>query len=628
MKPRVSLLSSDGGLLSLPVRLSTALIALLALLLGWLLAQLRPGQPELAALFHLAAWLVIAVPVFTGALRGLFHTGATLNPCYLDQFVAIALLGCLAGGRYATGAFVAIILIFGQLLEERSVRGIREAVEGLGKLSRVSARRLRDGLEASVDASSLQPGERLRVLPGELIPADGTVLAGESAVNQSAITGEALPADVAPGATVFAGTLNLSGAIEIQTTRVAADTVIGKVRAILESAGTDRPLIARRLDAYLRYYTPAALMLTAIVWILTRDLDRAVSVLIVCLPCAFVLAGPAVMVAGLAVCARLGILVKTPRHFETACTLDTVVFDKTGTLTHGELTVDEITPCAPGHADPDAPALACALAASSQHPVARAIAQAAPASARPPLVTEAKEQHGRGLSGRFQEKTLLLGSAAWLLDNHVVPPLGPSEAAGQRTVFLAIDGRVVLRFLLRDRLRAEAREVVAALGRLGLENTVLLTGDHAGSAATAASAAGISRVVADCLPEQKAAEVHALKATQRRVLVIGDGGNDSPALAAGDLGIALNNSGSHIAVQTADVAILQSDLRRVLHFLQISRRSLRLSHQNLALATGLILIALVVSGLGLVGPLTAAILHEAGAFIVLLNSARLLRFDA
>ncbi|ATC64754.1 hypothetical protein CMV30_12710 [Nibricoccus aquaticus] len=631
MRPRSDLLPSDRGLLSLPVRLSTALLAALALLLSLLLRQLRSAQPELAGLLAFAAWLVVCIPVFTGAIRGLFHTAKSLNPYYLDQFVAIVLLACLAGGRYATGSIVAIILIFGQLLEERSVRGIREAIEGLGRLSRVSARRLRGLIEEPADADTLQPGDRLRVLPGELIPADGLVLTGHSAVNQSAITGEALPADVAPGSTVFAGTLNLSGVIELETTRASSDTVIGKVRAILEAASTDRPLIARRLDTYLRYYTPAVLMLTAMVWILTRDLDRAVSVLVVCLPCAFVLAGPAVMVAALAVCARLGILVKTPRHFETASTLDTVVYDKTGTLTHGRLIVAETTACDPARSVSDFLPLARALAASSQHPVAHAIASHALTTESPaaaPTASDVQETPGRGLLGRIHGHTLLLGSAAWLRENNITPPPEPPESAGQRTVYATIDGRPALRFLLSDSLRSEARDVVETLGTLGLTRAVLLTGDHAHSAQAIATATGIPRFVANCLPEEKSREVHALRAEGRRVLVVGDGVNDAPALAAADLSIALNNSGSHIAVQTADVAILQPDLRRLVHFIQISRRSLRLINQNLAVSTAIILVALLVSSLGLVGPLTAALLHETSAFFVLLNSSRLLRFDA
>ena len=632
MRPRTDLLPSDRGVLSLPVRLSTALLAALALLLSLLLRQLRPGQPELAGLLAFAAWLVVCIPVFTGALRGLFHTTKSLNPYYLDQFVAIVLLACLAGERYATGAIVAIILIFGQLLEERSVRGIREAIEGLARLSRVSARRIRNNSEEPADTDTLQPGDRLRVLPGELIPADARVLTGHSAVNQSAITGEALPVDVAPGSTVFAGTLNLSGVIELETTRASSDTVIGKVRAILEAASTDRPLVSRRLDTYLRYYTPAVLMLTAIVWILSRDLNRAVSVLVVCLPCAFLLAGPAVMVAALAVCARLGILVKTPRHFETATSLDTVVFDKTGTLTHGRLIVADTTAIDPARAVSNFLPLVRAIAASSQHPVAQAIAAHSPDTSAnpspPPSATEVHETPGRGLRGLVNNRTVLLGSAAWLLENKITPPPEPPESAGQRTVYAAVDGQPALRFLLSDSLRPEARDVVESLATRGIDRAVLLTGDHAHSAAAIASAVGIPRFIASCLPEEKSREVRALRDSGRRVLVVGDGVNDAPALAAANLSIALNNSGSHIAVQTADVAILQPDLRRLLHFLEISKRAMSLIHQNLAVSAAIILLALLVSGLGLVGPLTAAVLHETSAFFVLINSSRLLRYDA
>ncbi len=628
MKPRVSLLGDDAWLLSLPVRLTTALIAAVALLLGLFMTRLRPANPELAALGYFAAWLVICVPVLAGAARGLLHRERSLNPYYLDQFVAIVLLACLADERYATGAIVSIILIFGQLLEERSVRGIREAIDGLGRLSRISARRLRGDTEEAADADRLAVGDRLRVLPGELIPADGRILRGHSAVNQAAITGESMPVDVAPDDDVFAGTLNLSGVIDLETTRVSSETVIGRVRSILEAAPADKPLIARRIDAYLRYYTPAVLMLTAMTWILTRDLDRAVSVLVVCLPCAFVLSGPSVLVAALAVCARLGILVKTPRHFETATTLDAVVFDKTGTLTRGHLAVESVTPLADFTLAAALPP-ARRLAAASQHPVARAIAghlhdPAAPASPPP---AEVNEVAGRGLRGRVDGADLLVGSAVWLRECGIAFD-APPETAGHRTVYAVIDGRPALRFSLADTVRPESREVVATLAEAGLDRTLLLTGDHALAAASVAAAVGITDYRAACLPGQKLDEVLALKRAGRRVLVVGDGVNDAPALAGGDLGVAINHSGGHIAVQTADVALLQDNLRGLVHFIRISHRALRLINQNLLVSTAIIVVALLLSALGIVGPLTAALLHETSAFIVLINSSRLLRYSA
>jgi Cd2+/Zn2+-exporting ATPase len=635
MKTRVSLLGADAWLLSLPVRLSTALVAGVALLLGLLMSRLRPGNPELATLGFFAAWLVISVPVLVGAARGLFHQAKELNPYYLDQFVAIVLLACLADGRYATGAIVSIILIFGQLLEERSVRGIREAIDGLSRLSRISARRLRGEAEEAADADTLAVGDRLRVLPGELIPADGRVLRGQSAVNQAAVTGESMPVDVGPGDEVFAGTLNLSGVIELETTRVATETVIGRVRSILEAAPADKPLIARRIDAYLRYYTPVVLMLTAMTWILTKDLSRAVSVLVVCLPCAFVLSGPSVMVAGLAVCARLGILVKTPRHFETATTLDAVVFDKTGTLTRGHLAVELVETYDEFSLAETLP-LARRLAAASQHPVARAIAghfgetggTGGTPSARDsgPAVERVEEVAGRGLRGRVDGVEVMIGSAVWLRENGLAFDT-PPEVEGRRTVFLVLDRRLALRFGLTDTVRPESREVVAALAAAGLDRTMLLTGDHALAAASIAQATGIAQFRAGCLPEEKLDEVRALKREGRRVLVVGDGVNDAPALAGGDLGVAINHSGGHIAVQTADVALLQDNLRGLVHFVQISHRALRLINQNLLVATLIIVVSLLLSALGIVGPLTAALLHETSAFFVLINSARLLRFQ-
>ena len=620
-----SLLAGEHGLLALPVRLGTALVATLALLLSVIFRMLRPDVPELAALAAFGAWVCVAPPVLVGAVRGLWHRGATLNPHYLDQFVALVLLACFAGERPATGALVAVILIFGQVLEERSVRGIREAVDGLSRIARVPARKLEGAAEELVDADTLQPGNRLRVLPGELVPADARVLSGASALNQAAITGESLPRDVCVGDEVFAGTLNLSGPLEIEVLRAAADTVIGRVHAILAAAGEDRPLVARRIDACLRYYTPAVLFITGITWIVTRDLDRAVAVLVISLPCAFILAGPCVMVAALAVCSRLGVLVKTPRHFETACRLDAVVFDKTGTLTKGQLSVAAARPLASLQSEPFIN-LAATLARRSQHPVAGAIAALAPISVQ--LAFEAVEEvPGRGLRGRVDGHSVLLGSAVWLEENSVAVE-APHEEAGHRTVFAAVDGQAVLAFELLDALRPEAASVVRELAEAGLVHSVLLTGDHEPGARAVAAATGLTSWRARCLPEEKRAAVLELRAEGRRVLVVGDGVNDAPALAAGDLAVALNHSGAHIAVQTADVALLGDDLGRLVDFFAVSKRAMRLIYQNLAFAAVLILVSLVLTGLGLVGPLGAAVLHEAGAFFVLINSARLLRYEA
>ncbi|BET65717.1 cation-translocating P-type ATPase [Opitutales bacterium ASA1] len=629
--PAARLLGAGGALVSLPVRLGAAMASLVALAIAWPAGRIGTGGTELAALFCFAAWVFAAVPVAAGVVRALCHVGRGLNPYYLDLFVGIALLGCFAGGRYATGALLAVVLVLGQVLEERSVRGMREAVAGLGRLSRIAARRLRrgDGGPEMVDAERVVPGDRVRVLPGEMIPVDGIVRVGESAVNQATVTGESLPRDVAPGAGVFAGTMNLTGPIEVDVERAAGDSVIGRVSAILAAAQEDKPLSARRVDACLAVYTPAVLMVCGATWMLTRDLDRAVSVLVVCLPCAFVLAGPSVMVAALAVCARLGVLVKTPRHFETATRLDTVVFDKTGTLTRGDLAVESVE-VRDGVDPAELARAASTLAATSQHPVARAVAAwgEATGGANGATVEGVVETAGRGLRGRVAGKDVLLGNRAWMQANGVACGDDASDGVAEgRRVFVACDGERTACMRVSDTVRAEAAGVVSAMREAGLGETVLLTGDHENAAATVARAAGIGRFRAECLPEDKLAEVRRLRAEGRRVLVVGDGVNDALALAAGDIGVALNRSGAHIAVQTADVAVLHEDLSRLVDWLRVSRRAMRLMEQNLIGAGVVIAVSLVLTTTGMVGPLAAAVLHEGSAFLVLVNSARLLRYE-
>ncbi len=632
------LLAQEGGLLSLPVRLASAVVAGLCLILGGLLLAWRPGAPEVANLFFMLGWLAVTGPVLLGAIRGLRYAGEALNPYYLDLFVALVLVACLSGGRLVTGSVVAMILIFGQILEERSVRGIREVIEALGKLSRLHARRVRDGVETAVEAEAVEPGDLVRIWPGERLPTDGVVVRGSSVIDQSTITGESLPKDVGPGDEVFAGTMNLSGQLEIETTRVAESTVIGRVQAILAAAQGDKPLISRRIDLFLKYYTPAVLMLSGMTWILTQSLDRAVSVLVVSLPCAFLLAGPSVIVASLAVCARLGILVKSPRFFEVASTIDAAVFDKTGTLTEGRLavlSVDWVVPLGvAGGAALAPPEWLPVLAGSSQHPVAQAVASELgrlgggqrEGRLAGPVLDDLREVPGRGLGARWRGQVVLLGSAAWLSENGLHPP-EMTENADVRVVFAAAGGAISAIFFLQDTLREEAPEVVRQLAGFGVSETHLLTGDHAAAAARVAGQCALTSWRANCLPEEKRAAVLALREGGRGVMVVGDGVNDAPALAAGHLSVAISHSGSHLAVQTADVALLNGNLWRLIDFTSVSRRALRLINQNLVLAVIFIAVSLVMTFLGWIGPLTSALLHEISTVLVIANSARLLRYE-
>ncbi len=608
----------------LAVRLVLVAFGLVFLALSHVATWLRPDQSDVFSLWAMLGLGLAAIPVLFDSLTSLKADGFEATKYYMDQFVALAILACFAIGQYATGTIVAAILIVGQILEEHTTLGVEEAVNSLARLSRVKARRLSAAAaEDLIDAAALVPGDRVRLLPGDTVPADGTVGVGFTTVDQASITGESLPVDVTVGSPVYAGTTNLTGAIEFTVGSTGSATVIGRVTAIVEEAKTSRAPVMRLIDDYTRYYMPLVLILAGFVLFFTREVERAIAVVIVAMPCAFVLASPSAMVAALAVASRLGILVKSSRFFEAARSIDTVVFDKTGTLTTGRLRVVALRP-APGVSESDLLAAAAALEARSTHPVARAVLAAASDRAlvvRPAV--DVTEVSGRGV----RSGSLLAGRRSWLEELGLAVPPDPADAAAASVLHVARDGRCLGAVLLADTLRPEAPSVVARLRALGVSEFVMLTGDRAPVAAAVARETGLPRFRADCLPEEKLAEVRALAAAGRRVLVVGDGVNDAPALAAGRLGVAMGALGSDIAIKTADVALMGHDLRALTRFVALSDRTLRLINQNLLWGLAFIALFVALSALGVVSPIGAAVLHEVSAFFVIFNSARLLRFD-
>ena len=622
--PAASPSPADAAQATLRLRLTTSLLALAILLASGLVRLLRPEQIAVADGIALAALLAASWPIFWDALTGMRASGYAATKYYMDQLVALAVLACLASGQYASGTLVSLILVVGQLLEERAALGVEEALDRLTAFSRTQAR-LTDG--TVLDAAALAPGHVVRLRPGDLVPADGELLTGQTTLDEASVTGESLPREATPGATLFAGTRNLTGLVDFRVTRAAGDTVIGRVRAIVEEAKGSRAPVMRLIEHYTRYYTPAILLLAAFVLFFTGDFQRAIAVIIVSMPCAFVLASPSAMVAALTVAARAGILVKSTRSFEEAGRIGTLVFDKTGTLTQSALRLARIEP-APGVALDESAllALAASLQQHSTHPVARALAAAAAARDLPltPL-TAIHEVHGRGMVAQHTLGELLIGRDTWLVERGITLAPEVGVEGPEATLHLALGGRHLGALRLADTLRPEASAALAALRAEGIGHITLLTGDRAEVAGPIARQLGIERLRARCLPEDKLAEVEALKRAGHRVLVVGDGVNDAPALAAGHLGVAMGTGGAEIAVRTADVALMTNDLTRLAFFFHVSRRANAIINQNLALGVVLIALFITLSALGLISPIIAALLHEVSAFAVIINSARLLR---
>jgi Cd2+/Zn2+-exporting ATPase len=571
--------------------------------------------------------IITALPIFRDALLGFRSKAFANTEFYMNQFITLAVIACFVTQQYVTGGIVAIILLVGHILEDRSMLGTNEAINSLLHLSRVSARRVRDGVEEEVDAESLGEGEILRVRPGDTMPADGLVLSGFSTVNQATITGESLPVEVEAGANVFAGTSNLTGLIEVKVTKSGTKTVLGRVKEIVEEAQQTRAPIVRLTEEYARYYMPLILLIAGFVLFFTKDVQRAISVIVVSIPCTFVLAGPSAMVAALAAASRMGILVKSVRFFEVANDIDTVVFDKTGTLTTGELKVAAIAP-SDGMTENQLLALVAAVEQHSTHPIARAVVTAA--RDRQLAIADAEnvqEEHGHGLLARVGQLDVVVGRGAWLKAQAIDIPKKDKSFDDLSALHIGVNRKLAGIIYLSDTVRAEAKGVSADLREGGVDHLMMLTGDRRTVAESIADQVGMTEFEADCLPEQKQEAVHKLKTDGRKVMVVGDGVNDAPALAAGDLSVAMGALGSDVAIQTADIALMASDLRRVPHFLALSDKTLRIINQNMLCGFVFIAAAIVLSGVGLIPPIAAAFVHEFGAFFVIFNSARLLRFE-
>ena len=456
--------------------------------------------------------------------------------------------------------------------------------------------------------------------PGDVLPADGVITKGSSTVDQSSITGESLAEEVSPGMRLFAGSVNLTGVLEVTVTGVGATTALGRVLDLLRSAEQSKTPAVRLLEQYASYYVPIILMVAAVVLFISRDMSRAVAVLVVACPGAFVLAGPTAMIAALAAASRLGILIKNTKFLEVLADVDTVVLDKTGTVTLGHLEVVASRPNgAVGEADLMRAAAICA--AGSKHPVSRAVVRSAAGAGLPPTeaVESVEEQPGQGVVARAGGHLYSLGRGDWLSERGMQVPVNPEHAGA--VVWVARDDAVLGCLLLADLPRPEALAAVNELRQLGLTRVVLLTGDRRHVAAQVARTLNIEHVVAEVLPEQKLQTVQAEKAAGRSVMVVGDGVNDALALASGDVGVAMGAMGSDVALKSADVALMTNDLARLPLAVKLSRRTRTTINQNLFIGAGSSVLMLALAGFGIVSPIVGAVLHNAGEIYILVNNS-------
>lgn len=577
--------------------------------------------PELAGGAAALGAAALAAPIVLRAAKNV--RDGSLD---LDELIALAIVAAFAFEDYVTAGAVAFFATLGELVERRTALGARAAIESLVRMTPTRARLLNmDGTETEVEATSLRPGLVVRVRPGDFVPADGTIRSGRSALDEKSITGESQPAEKGPEDLVFAGTTNLTGSLDLVVSRAGEDTTLGRVKELILAAERARPPVARLIDRTVASYLPFVLMVAALVFFFTGDFSRFVAALVVACPTALVLATPTAMVAALSCAARLGILVKDARDLEVAGKLDQVVFDKTGTLTTGQLSVSRLVPVA-GVEPGEMLRLGASLARRSNHPASRAVVAVAREAELPLAEPDAFEEiSGKGIAGTVEGRSVLLGRVTLLEERGVAAAAPESVLEGLSLLYLAVDGKAVASFGLEDKARVEAKAAVLDLKSLGVRKVVMLTGDRWVVARKVARDLGCDDVAAECLPAQKLELVQAARRSGDRVAVVGDGVNDAPALAAGDLGIAMGAAGSDVAIGSARVALLNDDLTRLPFLVRLSRRTRAIIAQNLVAGILLIASGLALAGAGKLSPIFAIVLHNLGSLFVVFNSARLVR---
>ncbi|HIW73184.1 MAG TPA: cation-translocating P-type ATPase [Firmicutes bacterium] len=585
-----------------------------------------------------AAWaaiLLCGVPILLEALVGLI----TAFDIKADVLVSIALIASVVIGEDFAAGEVAFIMQLGALLEDVTVARARAGIEKLVRLTPQTARRLSGGTEEIVPAEQVRVGDRLRVLPGETIPVDGVILAGQTAVNQAVMTGESLPVDKGEGDEVSSGTVNQFGSFDMEATRVGEDSSIQRMIRLVQSADAGKARIVGIADRWATWIVVIALSAAALTWLVTGQIIRAVTILVVFCPCALVLATPTAVMAAIGNATRHGFLVREGDALERLASVTRIAFDKTGTLTCGTPKVAAVASVLSAYPRETLFAYAAGAESRSEHPLGKAVV----ASFRdgrgeePPAAEEFAMLPGRGVRARVAGREILAGSRALLEDQGVLSPGGdPAVGAvlsgaeayrkkGCTVVCLAVDGKPAGYLALSDTLRPEAAAMIERVRGMGV-SPVLLTGDNESAAGYIAGQLSITEVHADCRPEEKLAWIRRSQEEKRPVCMIGDGVNDAPALKTAHVGIAMGGVGSDIAVEAADIALVNDEVKEIPHLLYLSRRMMTTIQCNLTFSMALNFAAILLAMTGVLNPVVGALVHNAGSVLVILHSSLLLKW--
>lgn len=606
-------LSNDSKYTLLCVALSVP--PLLMSLFGW--GAFLPVDPAWAAI------LLCGVPILFGAGRGLIFD----HDIKADVLVSLALLASLAVGEYFAAGEVAFIMQLGTLLEDYTAARANAGLEKLVDMTPRTARVTREGKEVIVSAETVTVGEVLTVLAGETIPLDGTILSGRTTVDTSVMTGESLPVEKGPGDAVMSGTVNQYGAFTMRAEKICEDSALQRMIRLAKEAEAEKAPIVRLADRWATWLVVIALGCAVLTWLGTGIFLRAVTVLVVFCPCAFILATPTAVMAGLANAARHGILVRSGEALERLAQVEWAAFDKTGTLTEGEPKVVEVVSLSSAFNEAAVERWAAIAERRSEHPLGRAIAAAFLADET--AVEDFELFAGRGVRAVAQGHTIWVGTFNFLAEQGISAAMAeeaalPYQAQGATVVGVAVDDVLCGIIALADTMRSAAPQVLTKLKTVGI-TPLLLTGDSEAPARAIAAQAGIDEVRYSLLPEDKQAVVRTFTEQGKRLAMIGDGVNDALALKSAYAGIAMGGIGSDIAVESADAVLVEDDIRRLPYLFALMKKVIGNVRQNIILSLLINFSAVLLSAFGLLNPVTGALVHNGGSVLVVVNAARLLR---
>ena len=572
-----------------------------------------------------AAWVAIilcGVPIIMEAIIGLI----TAFDIKADVLVSLALIASVCIGEDFAAGEVAFIMQLGALLEDLTVAKARAGIEKLVHLTPQTARVLLDGTETIVPVEQVKVGDVIRVLPGETVAVDGVILSGQTSVNQAVMTGESLPVDKTAGDEVSSGTVNQFGAFEMRAAKVGEDSSIQRMIRLVQSADAGKAKIVGLADRWATWIVVIALSAAGLTWAFTGEIIRAVTILVVFCPCALVLATPTAIMAAIGNATKHGFLVREGDALERLSAVTKITFDKTGTLTYGTPKVTAVK-SVPGYTADEVFDFAAAAEQLSEHPLGKAVVRC---YGKKPAACEGFQMRlGEGVLAVVGGKTVKAGNLKLLkgvaVSKEITAETDSYLNEGSAVIYIAVDDILAGYLVLSDTVREESRDMIAALDKIGVQ-PVLLTGDHPNAAGAIAGQLGIREVYANCLPEDKLNRIGAYQENGNAVCMIGDGINDAPALKKANVGIAMGGIGSDIAVDAADIALVDDEIRELPHLLSLSKRMMTTIKVNLTFSMGLNFLAIVLAITGLLGPVIGALVHNAGSVLVIINSALLLHW--